>query len=152
MIQYIILDSVDHGNVGKISILAALDMSAAFLTLLTMPLYSIDSNTLLACLGTLFPGFIHICPNVHPVSKWTHHLPLKLHLQLEFHQARSWDLFVLFCSYPRSRVSFNQTQNCQTRKQLFLSINMLMTLSFTLVQTHPHSSLKSPHSNPAPLE
>ena len=40
-------------------------------TLLTIPLYSIDLNTLLICLSAWFPRFIHICPNVHLLSKLT---------------------------------------------------------------------------------
>ena len=94
----------------------------------------------------------YLSERYHLMSKWIHHLPLKLHLPLEFHRVRSWDLFCLFCSYPRLRVSFNQPHNCQTRTQLFLFINMLMTLGFIYwyIQTHPHSSLKSLHLNPAP--
>ena len=111
-------------------------------TLLTMSLCSIYLNLLLACLGVWFPGFIHICPIIHLMSKPTHHLPLEL-LPLEFHRVRSWDLFYLFCLYPRSRASFSQAQNCQTRTRLFLFINMLMTFSYILVQTHSQWPPKS---------
>ena len=83
---------------GKITILAALDMSAVFDTLdHTTLLHRLEHTFGLSVLST--PGFIHTQQIVHLLLELTRHLPLVTPHSLAFRRVQFLALSFLFCSF-----------------------------------------------------